>query len=279
MGLPKLCVSILLVITLAGCSSKIAYNNLDYLVRWYLSQYLELNDEQSPQVDIILDKALAWHRTNELPQYLAQLRELRTQILEQSMTQEQMAAHQERAFAHWVRVRKYLASDVSTIAMSLDTDQMSTLFVKLTKDREEEQADFAKRQSKQPDRAERIIESFAERMGYVTDAQADLVRAMAPKLMPTYQLWQDYQMFTQQKARRILIRKDFMPNAKDELYQLLLQPEALRSEEYNSAREHNRQLYLDLFSAIVPTLEAKQINQLVDEIDEYIELFEDLQQG
>ena len=134
----------------------------------------ELNDEQSPQVDIILDKALAWHRTNELPQYLAQLREIRAQILEQSMTQEQIAAHQERAFAHWVRVRKYLASDVSTIAMSLDTDQMSTLFVKLTKDREEEQVDFARRQSKQPDRAERIIESFAERMGYVTDAQADL---------------------------------------------------------------------------------------------------------
>ena len=57
-----------------------------------------------------------------------------------------------------------------------------------------------------------------------------------------------------------------------------MQPNVAR-EEYNSAREHNRQLYLGLFSAIVPTLEAKQINQLVDEIDEYIELFEDLQQG
>ena len=70
-----------------------------------------------------------------------------------------------------------------------------------------------------------------------------------------------------------------MPDAQEQLYQLLIQPEMLRSDEYEEAREHNRQLYLDLFSAMVPTLEAKQINQLVDEIDEYIELLEDLQQS
>lgn len=275
----KLCISLLLLITMTGCSGKIAYNNADFLLRWYIGQYIELNDEQAPQVKALLDKALEWHRVNELPRYLAQLRELRTQIKEQSLTQEQMAAHQDRAFQHWVRVREYLAHDISLIAMSLNIDQMSTLFVNLTNEREEEQADFAKRQRKQPDRAERMIESFAETMGYVSDAQADLIRAMVPELKPTYQLWQDYQALTQQEARRILISKDFVPDAQEQLYQLLIQPEVLRSDEYEEAREHNRQLYLDLFSAMVPTLEAKQINQLVDEIDEYMELLEDLQQS
>lgn len=275
----KLCISLLLLITITGCSGKIAYNNADVLLRWYIGQYIELNDEQAPQVKALLDKALEWHRVNELPRYLAQLRELRTQITEQSLTQEQIAAHQDRAFQHWVRVRKYLAHDISMIAMSLNIDQMSTLFVNLTNEREEDQADFAKRQRKQPDRAERMIESFAETMGYVSNAQADLIRAMVPELKPTYQLWQDYQALTQQEARRILISKDFVPDAQEQLYQLLIQPEVLRSDEYEEAREHNRQLYLDLFSAMVPTLEAKQINQLVDEIDEYIELLEDLQQS
>lgn len=275
----KLSISLLLLITISGCSGKIAYNNADVLLRWYISQYIELNDEQAPQVKALLDKALQWHRANELPRYLAQLRELRTQISERSLTQAQMTAHQDRAFQHWVRVREYLAPDISAIAMSLDIEQMSTLFVNLTNEREEEQADFAKRQREQPDRAERMIESFAETMGYVTDVQANLIRAMAPELKPTYQLWQDYQALTQQEARRILISKDFVPDAQEQLYQLLMQPEVLRSDEYNAAREHNRQLYLDLFSAMVPTLEAKQINQLVDEIDEYMELLEDLQQG
>lgn len=229
----KLCISLLLLITMTGCSGKIAYNNADFLLRWYIGQYIELNDEQAPQVKALLDKALEWHRVNELPRYLAQLRELRTQIKEQSLTQEQMAAHQDRAFQHWVRVREYLAHDISLIAMSLNIDQMSTLFVNLTNEREEDQADFAKRQRKQPDRAERMIESFAETMGYVSDAQADLIRAMVPELKPTYQLWQDYQALTQQEARRILISKDFVPDAQEQLYQLLIQPEVLRSDAQN----------------------------------------------
>jgi len=39
------------VMFLASCSSKLAYNNLDWWVYWYMDDYIELKDEQEEKFD------------------------------------------------------------------------------------------------------------------------------------------------------------------------------------------------------------------------------------
>ena len=54
------------VIFLASCSSKLAYNNLDWWVYWYLDDYIELKGEQEEKFDDYLQNWLRWHKTSEL---------------------------------------------------------------------------------------------------------------------------------------------------------------------------------------------------------------------
>ena len=275
----KIATVVVLTVVISACSGKIAYNNADLLVRWYIAQYVDLNEAQRPIVKEVLQETIEWHRDNEIPRYLAQLNELKSQLQTQALDEALLAQHQARLLAHWQRVRDRLAPPVSQLAMTLDIDQMSLLFVKLKQERAESVAEFDERVQQQPSRAKRILENMEESMGYVTPAQQALVEATAPKLKPTFMLWQEYQAQTQQAARSILVKKDIDPNAQFEMFTLLSAPEVYRSDEYENARARNQQLYLALFSAIVPTLETAQIDNLVDEIDEYIELLEDIAQG
>ena len=41
--------TILLLVSVTGCSSKFAYNNLDWLVYWYVDDYIEFSDQQEEQ--------------------------------------------------------------------------------------------------------------------------------------------------------------------------------------------------------------------------------------
>jgi len=65
-----------LVLLLSGCSTKFVYKNLDWLVYWYVDDFVELSDEQERMVDVKLATWLEWHKNTEIPKYVAHLNEL-----------------------------------------------------------------------------------------------------------------------------------------------------------------------------------------------------------
>ena len=69
--------ALLASVLLTGCVVRIAYGQLEWLTRWSVESYLDLNDGQERLVREIIGRNLAWHRATELPQYAAYLRELR----------------------------------------------------------------------------------------------------------------------------------------------------------------------------------------------------------
>ena len=44
------------LLALTGCSSKFAYNNFDWLVYWYVDDYVELTNEQEDLFDVKIDR-------------------------------------------------------------------------------------------------------------------------------------------------------------------------------------------------------------------------------
>lgn len=267
---------LLMLVGLGGCTGKLAYNNADLLINWYVGQYVDLRPDQKPLLKDTFNRVRDWHRREELPRYVEQLQELKEQIDSQSLTQTQMAEHRERALAHWQRVRVYAAPEVASLAMTMDIEQMSSLFVHLAYDREEDIEEYTERNEIRTT-AQRIIDSMEETLGYVTSEQEAVVAAYAPKIQSGFMLWKDYQTTTQQRIRSILISKDFSPNAENALISVLANPDPLRSSELVALSETNRQLYLQMFSDIFPTLEDRQRANLIEQIDEYITLFTELQ--
>jgi hypothetical protein len=66
-----LCVAL----ALGGCSLRFAYSQLDWLVPWYVRDYVTLDAGQRGALDTRLADRLAWHCSAHIPEYAATLRE------------------------------------------------------------------------------------------------------------------------------------------------------------------------------------------------------------
>jgi hypothetical protein len=60
---------LILALGLSGCSVKLAYNNLDRLARWSVSDYLTLDPRQRAYFDAAVAEVWVWHRSDHLPRY------------------------------------------------------------------------------------------------------------------------------------------------------------------------------------------------------------------
>ena len=59
----------------ASCGPRFFYPNLDWLIPWYVEDYLPMDGEQEVSLRADLKKILSWHCQNELVRYSNFLRE------------------------------------------------------------------------------------------------------------------------------------------------------------------------------------------------------------
>lgn len=70
--------TLLAALVLGACSMvRLAYNQADSALYWWLDGYFDFNESQTLRLRADLSSALVWHRSTQLPAYLAQLQQLR----------------------------------------------------------------------------------------------------------------------------------------------------------------------------------------------------------
>ena len=66
---------------LSSCSSiQLAYNQIDFLLKWWIDDYVDLTAEQSQMYDQAIPLVVKKHRQEELPKALQLIRQLRTKV-------------------------------------------------------------------------------------------------------------------------------------------------------------------------------------------------------
>lgn len=265
-----------MTILLGACSTSIVYNNADYLVKWWISKYIDFNATQKPIVDQTIDAWLNWHREQEIPRYTNQLTTLKTAIVAQDLSREQLSQHFSETQSHMTRIRQRVAPDVAAIGVTLDLEQLSQLFATITHERQERAEEAKQRRQKQPSRSARIIESMEEYIGPLTQVQTDIVDTYVAQLNSTSQLWQAYGDLSNQTARKILLSAAFDNLAQQRLADFIVNQESLQTLALQEASEENKALYIDMLWAILPTLSNRQRDELIDKIDEYLSLLQSI---
>lgn len=73
----RLALVMAVLLFLGACSSTtFIYNRLDFILPWYLDDYVDLNRDQKASLDASLKPFLLWHRVDELPRYVQILSEI-----------------------------------------------------------------------------------------------------------------------------------------------------------------------------------------------------------
>jgi len=80
--------TLLLALTLlAGCSAlRFTYNQAPVLAYWWLDGWVDFTDEQTPRAKAALEDYMAWHRSSQLPDYVALLARLQAMALDRVTT-------------------------------------------------------------------------------------------------------------------------------------------------------------------------------------------------
>ncbi|MBJ2129329.1 hypothetical protein JC525_10295 [Alteromonas sp. IB21] len=267
------------LIFLASCSSKLAYNNLDWWVYWYMDDYIELKDEQEEKFDDYLQNWLRWHQTSELERYKAHLSEIKSQIKEGRLDSGAVQGHLVQAREHWERVRDEISPELALIAKTLDDEQVVSLFAALEKDNKEEEEErlelLAKSEEKRlEERVERIEETINERIGKLTVEQKQIVRTYASQFISTGDEWLKYRRNIQNAARKLFVTRTFNSDFERDLVTLMQNPDSYKTDVYKQSSGHNMTVTATLISEIFSTLTDNQRERLIENINDLINTVE-----
>ena len=276
----KLKLLLIAVLLLSGCSAKFGYNNLDWLVHWFVDDYIDFEGQQKKQFDEKMAVFLDWHRNNELSQYSAHLREMQQQLLAGNVDAEQWAGHLSQLRQHWWRSRDKAAEIMLPLASTLSDAQVEALFDALREkndERREERAEMSESEQRE-DRLEDLIEEFETWAGRLSDEQVVMLESFVDSYNSTFTLRMAYRDRIQQAARELMRQRNVLPDFETRLMEMIKNPEQYQGE-LTAARETNRQQFAVLMAEFTSSMTSYQRDYMVGELQDYIDDFDELAAG
>lgn len=197
-------------ILLAACSSlRLAYNNGDTLVYWWLDAYVDFDSAQKAEVKQDIDEFFRWHRKTQLQDYVQLLQKAQRQLRGNPSQADLMADYvdiRDRTEALLLRS----APDFAEMALSLKPEQLANIEKKFAKNN----ADFRKKnmkgdaQEQNKYRYKKSMEQFELWFGSFSNEQEDIIRRASDARPLDNALWLDERMRRQLKimnlARKVM---------------------------------------------------------------------------
>jgi hypothetical protein len=115
------------LVGLSGCSTiKVAYNNSDDVMYWWLDSYADFQDGQKQLTRDALADLLRWHRQQQLPEYVALLKRIQT-MAPNDITPAQVCAVTEDMRTSVVTLLRYVEPANTKLATQLKPEQLRSI--------------------------------------------------------------------------------------------------------------------------------------------------------
>lgn len=259
---------LLLVATLlAGCSVKLAYNNLDRLARWSVNDYLGMNDAQRAYFDAAVEELLYWHRVEHLPRYASLLDALQTSLADG--TDEKELESLVNTVLGWGEEIQDRALPIAVELLgSLEDEQVALLARRL----EESNVELAEPEAQRtPEEARagwaaEFEERFTRFSGRLTAEQGAYLERQSVRYIPELELWADYRRRWQADLLKLLERRHDRETLESGLKTLAAEREAYYGEEFAAVYESNlsltREVSVWMINALTPAQRERFFRRL-----------------
>ena len=264
-------------VSTSGCTTKLAYDFLDWGLYWELKDYVKFTRDQRLLVKDEISQLIDWHRSEELPQYADQLEKL-SKELKSGITVEQLEASYNYLKDSWQRiVIKTLPAAVDIISNL--TDEQVNDFLKMLIEKE---GDDAKKIEKGTHvrtvkkREAYVSKKIVDVIGKLNEDQKSLIAQWALSMKPTQELSLAQAIQWRTRMQTVLAERHNEQQMEDNLMVLFANPEQLRSASYRRVIEKNKRLIMQLLFDLNRTLTNQQRSKLIKKLQSYINDFRDL---
>ena len=264
-------------VSISGCTTKLAYDFLDWGVYWELKDYVKFTRDQRLLVKEEISQLIDWHRSEELPQYAVQLEKL-SALLENGLTVEHVEEYYNNLRDSWQRiVIKTLPAAVDIIS-NLNDEQVNDFFEMLI----EKEGDDAKEiENGTNARTLKKREAYVSKkivgvIGKLNEDQKSLIAQWVRGMKPTKELSLGHAIQWRNRMQTVLAERHNESQLEKKLMVLFANPDQLRSPSYRRVIEKNKRLIMQLLFDLNQTLTSQQRSKLVKKIQGFTEDFRDL---
>jgi hypothetical protein len=261
---------------LTGCSAaRIVYNQLDWVIVWYLNGYFSLNEQQEDQLRESVSRNLEWHRKTQLPEYAKFARKL-DQDLHGVMTKEDLDQYYATMIELWDAFMVQSMPDVSAFFLSLDQEQIDEFIENLEENNQELWDDFAGETpaERTERRGKQAIKGFKRAIGRLSDDQKELVLSYTRNMHDVSGEWMASRRAWQADFHSLLRNRPPEPEFNERLFVLMMQPNQQDDEDYRVKVEENRAMVFSMFLALIDSLDDQQRNRLSKRLLQFSRDFE-----
>jgi len=267
--LKLLVVLLTLSLVLAGCNRVgLAYRNLDVIIPWTLSDYLDMNAGQKSWFNDTLKEHLAWHCTTQLPGYLDWLDRLQHMVDSQQITDAALQTRTVEAKQAIAEIAREITPSAVQLLQGLDDQQVKDMSDALAKDLRKRQDEYLKPPLAQQikERAERMSKRLDAWIGPLSASQQNRVTAWSNALGEQNQAWIGNRAHWQaQFIEAVEHRRD--PDFPQKMQRLLVDRESLWTPEYRAAYAQTEAAARSLIVDLMAESTVQQRQKLRQKID------------
>ena len=268
------------LIVFVGCGPRLIYPHLDWLIPWYVNDYISLDDTQKNMLQKRLLKQLDWHCRTQLPTYAEMLRAIGREFAneDQTVTYSKIQSYYIKLMELWKGLIKQIGPDITDILITASNEQIGELFDNLAKQNRE----FSKKYVDLPTR--KLIENRQKRLNkrlkyWISDPtteQKEAVATWSKQLVSISKDWLQNREMLQDKARRLLARRNSSPEFRENLLELIVNPELLRTPAYQAKIEANIDITIKSIIQLNRLLTPAQRSYLLKRIESLASDFDKL---
>jgi len=276
----KRVIILLLAMVLAGCGTRLIYSQLDWLIPWYVSDYISLDGDQKSLLEVRLSKLLDWHCRTQLPAYAATLRALGRDLAASAepVDVETLQVYNTSLMALWQELLQRIGPDINDILATATDAQIDELFRNL----ETRNQKFKKKYvDLSPDeliqnREERLIKRTRYWISKLNPQQKQAVTEWNSQLAPLAADRLQNREIIQTEARGLLAHRHRNPGFRTAMLELIINPTSRRTAEFQRKIDINTAVTITFLVQLDRLLTQKQRSHLLDRIESLAEDFDTL---
>ncbi|MBN3864253.1 hypothetical protein HCU66_18610 [Pseudomonas frederiksbergensis] len=257
-----------LSLTVSACSRVgLAYRNLDVIIPWTLSDYLDMNHEQKDWFNERLKEHLIWHCTTQLPGYLDWLDRLQAMVESNQITDAALQTRTQEAKQAIAEIAREITPSAIELLQGLDDKQVAEMNEAFAKDQRKRQEAYLKPSLEQQikERSKRMEKRLNDWLGPLSSSQQQRVMAWSNALGDQNKQWIGNRAHWQQQFNAAVAQRQ-SPQFPQQIETLLVNRESLWTPAYREAYANTeaqaRALLVDLMAESTPVQRERLLKKI-----------------
>jgi molecular chaperone GrpE (heat shock protein) len=266
----KLIFSICLLLLVTGCGPRLVYPHLDWLIPFYVDDYISLNREQSSLLEKRLLQVLDWHCRTQLPAYAQSLRELAKDLENprQPVSYKKFEYYSNQFMTHWRELSKKIGPEAADILATASDEQIAELLQNIEKRNNKFKSEYVDipLEKLEEKRKARISKDLKHWISRLKSEQKQVVSDWSDQILPIAADGLRYRKGLLTEFQNLLTRRRQNPHFQEAFVSLLDNFDKFRTLDYQQKIDFNTALTFKLLMEIEQSLSTTQRAYLLQQI-------------